>query len=330
MYKTKKRTGGTLNKAFTEYDFIDRLARKNITPEEELALEQWLQEENNRAVFEEAKNIHHLLGGVKGMAPQKTQTQLWAAIDERLQKNKAPSRRSAFTYFLLAAAAVLLLAVFWNLPQDVNPTPIQTQRGQITKIELPDGSNVILNAESQIRFQPETWSRKRHIELEGEAFFDVKKGSDFTVKTKSLSVLVLGTAFNVYARDDQSEVAVDKGRVEVMPTEMQNDTLKKILLEAGQVATLEKQGLRIHEMTSESIYFGWQNQHFVFQGLPLHRVFSILSRQYDVDIHYPQKFSEQKFTGSFEKQSLPAILDVISISIGVDYTTGSSGSVIFK
>lgn len=318
-----------MNREFTNYDFINRWASNNITQEEKCALEQWIGEENHRAEFEEAIAIHNLLGNVKGMVPQKSKTQLWAEIDGRLPKNKIHALRPAI-YLLLSAAAALLLAVFWNLPRQVNPTHIQTQRGQITKIELPDGSKVTLNAESHLRFQPKTWSQKRHIELEGEAFFDVKQGSNFQIKTPNFSVMVLGTAFNVYARDDQNAVAVNRGRVEVRPTALENDTLKKTILEAGQVATLEKQGLRIQEMGSETIYFGWQNQHFVFQGLPLHRVFSILSRQFDVDIHYPQQFSEQKFTGSFEKQSLPVILDVISTGIGLEYNIDHSGSVIFE
>jgi len=93
---------------------------------------------------------------------------------------------------------------------------IATGYGEQNEVTLPDGSIVTLNANSKLTYTSQ-FSRK--VELEGEAFFEITKkpetGEKFQVITPDLSVVVLGTSFNVNARNDQTKVFLEEGKVEL-------------------------------------------------------------------------------------------------------------------
>jgi len=115
------------------------------------------------------------------------------------------------TYLKVAAAAILVAAfIFWP-----SPTMVNYVIGTNHKMEgtFPDGSTFILNAVSNLSYDQKQWASKRIINLDGEAFFDVEKGSSFVVQTKNGSVEVLGTAFNVKTRAALFEVSCQEGMV---------------------------------------------------------------------------------------------------------------------
>ena len=66
-----------------------------------------------------------------------------------------------------------------------------TAFGEQKVIELPDGSLVTMNSKSTIEFNPDSWESSRILNLSGEAYFKVKKGSQFTVNTSNGDVVVL-------------------------------------------------------------------------------------------------------------------------------------------
>ena len=91
-----------------------------------------------------------------------------------------------------------------------------TGNGKRINLFLPDSSEVILNANSEISYDPILWSEgKRIIRLQGEAYFRVTKieGKKFDVLADDLRIKVLGTEFNVNVRDDKSEVVLEEGMV---------------------------------------------------------------------------------------------------------------------
>ncbi|TAJ11294.1 hypothetical protein DMA11_17415 [Marinilabiliaceae bacterium JC017] len=103
---------------------------------------------------------------------------------------------------------------------------ISVSSGEQTKIvNLPDGSVVLLNRNSCVEYDKNF--DERHIELDGEAFFDVQPGEQpFVVATRQGEIKVLGTEFNVKTQDEQLEVEVDEGTVELNVKE-QKSKLKK-------------------------------------------------------------------------------------------------------
>lgn len=116
------------------------------------------------------------------------------------------------------AAAVLLLGIAWFFWPQTQPEDLvfTTGYGEIKNIELPDGSIVLLNANSQISWT-EGWksSGYRKVELNGEAYFDVKHREDmpFEVSASGVKVDVLGTEFNIRDRGSETEVFLHQGKV---------------------------------------------------------------------------------------------------------------------
>ena len=90
-----------------------------------------------------------------------------------------------------------------------------TAFGEQKIIELPDGSLVTMNSKSTIEFNPDSWESNRILNLSGEAYFKVKKGSQFTVNTTNGNVVVLGTEFNVNSSHNFFEVICYEGKVKV-------------------------------------------------------------------------------------------------------------------
>jgi len=130
----------------------------------------------------------------------------------------------------IAAAATICIATFIGFHKYIsrhvkssqeNYLTINTGTREVKKIELPDGSEVWVNANSHLRISNDFQQhQQRYVYLdEGEAFFTVKKNPKrpFIVYTKSVRTRVLGTSFNInsYETLNKAAVTVATGRVQV-------------------------------------------------------------------------------------------------------------------
>lgn len=152
-------------------------------------------------------------------------------------------RRRRFVQTVGAAAVILLLIsafsqFWWRIdPQVIISTAYAEQK----TVQLPDQSMVKLNANSSISFHKK-WDGKepRRVWLEGEAHFKVKKdqgtGKKFQVITKDLTVEVLGTVFNVNAREADTEVYLEEGQVKLDLQEQK----EAITMEPGELVTYSR------------------------------------------------------------------------------------------
>ncbi|WDF69011.1 FecR domain-containing protein [Sphingobacterium oryzagri] len=156
-------------------------------------------------------------------------------IWEQLPLNQIPTtfyQRHKKWLYSVAAAAVLLLVGVWFYRQHeavdatkslvtVKQEPYRSRTGdqERKQIMLPDSSQVWLNANSEIVIAGDYGKGSRRVQLDGEAFFDIKpdSSSPFVVETDPLDIEVLGTAFNVstYRKLARAQVVVDHGTVAV-------------------------------------------------------------------------------------------------------------------
>lgn len=181
-----------------------------------------------------------------------------------------------------------------------------------TEVYLPDSSLAMLNSGSKIRFTEKTWENERDVELTGEAFFKVKKGSRFNVKTHQGVVTVLGTEFNVKDWDNYYEVACFKGLVRVISRQ---DT---VLLKPGDA-------YRVVNDKEENYTFpnkrdpDWLHGESSFKSMPLSFVFAELERQYNITIETKNVELNQLFTGSFSNNNLKIALESVTIPVNLRY-----------
>jgi transmembrane sensor len=160
-------------------------------------------------------------------------------LKEKIDTPVRTLRQPAFMRWGIAAsfALVVSLASYFLLFSESGEVMVVTAAGQKEIIELPDGSTVKLNAGSEVSYLADEWDNERTLQLKGEAFFQVKKGSDFQVVTPSGTVTVLGTSFNVRSRGAGTEVICYTGKVRV-----ELDTVFAVLLPGDAIRVAGGQG----------------------------------------------------------------------------------------
>jgi ferric-dicitrate binding protein FerR (iron transport regulator) len=224
------------------------------------------------------------------------QNENWLKVEAAIQKEKSRivwlrPMLVAASFLLVAATSVWLFLKYEN--QNVYLTEVKTVFGEIKRITLPDGSTVVLNANSVLKV-PKVWkdNGKRNVWIEGEAYFTVAKkkvtGDIFVVHTKDVDIEVLGTRFNVNTRNDQSTVALEEGKVQLAVKDVAaNDAKKKqpMVMKPGEVAVVNKNDVvKLDADSTINMYSGWARNEFHFNYTSLAEVAKMIQDTYGYSI----------------------------------------------
>lgn len=170
-----------------------------------------------------------------------------------------------------------------HVQAESSPITLSVPRGGEFKIELEDGSEVWLNAQSRLIY-PETFSQEeRRVQLEGEAYFKVAKDASkpFYVDTYNQQILVLGTEFNVnsYLEDNTVQTTLVTGRIAM---QQKGDDSREMILTPGHQAIFDKaeQSMKVKRVDTE-VVTSWKEGMFVFEDQNLASIMQTLSRWYD-------------------------------------------------
>ena len=212
----------------------------------------------------------------------------------------------------IAAAVVVLFALTLGYISSLTER-VTTQYAERQEIVLPDASEVILNAGSELSYSSKKWAEDRRVKLEGEAFFKVAKGQTFTVETDAGAVQVLGTQFNVEQRKGFFEVSCYEGlvRVSYQGKEKELPAGSSFMLIDGQVIAAE---VPVNAAPS------WIFNESSFDSIPLAYVLDELKRQYDIEVTTENIDLTQLFTGTFSNTNLDLALQSISTPTQLTYT----------
>ena len=213
-------------------------------------------------------------------------------------------------------AAVLLVAIILTgsvISQSYTVTEI-AKRGSHLAVTLPDGSKVNLNADSRLTYKPYQWIISRNVELQGEAFFEVKQGKRFSVKSNQNKVNVLGTSFNIFSRPGNYRVTCLTGKVKVTT---HNETTT---LAPDMQLTYHNGKLTIKENINAGQSIEWIEDKFVFEGVPLVEVINEIERQYDIRVKADIP-PGHVYTGNFSRATKPdMILEIIGKPFGIKFS----------
>jgi transmembrane sensor len=177
-------------------------------------------------------------------------------------------------------------------PTAVLYNTLQTPRGGMYQLRLPDGSRVWLNAESSIRYPVYFTGKEREVELSGEAYFEVIKNvsKPFVVKTANQKVEVLGTGFDINAYPDEVAVktTVLEGSVRVSGDSTGSaEGDQPVVLRGGEQARLVTGGgLSVDQHPDIDQVMAWKNGLFRFNDASIETIMRNAARWYDVDIVY--------------------------------------------
>ncbi|MEN9335127.1 MAG: hypothetical protein RLZZ500_114 [Bacteroidota bacterium] len=162
--------------------------------------------------------------------------------------------------------------------------------GSTVTFNLPDQSKVMLHSGSEITYSERDWDNNRTLNLNGEAYFKVAKGKKFEVNTQEGTVTVLGTQFNVKARNNRIDVTCYEGKVKI---QHQN---KSIIITKGQTIAFANNNLIINHPTT-ALYPSWISKELQFEKVHPQDVLEELERHFNITINDIKLPSSELFTG---------------------------------
>ncbi len=198
-----------------------------------------------------------------------------------------------------------------------------TLPGEKKKVHLPDGSDVILNAASEIRYREDFGQNNREIILNGESYFEVAKDSllPFRVHGGKLTTEALGTAFNVSAYDGEtSKVQLVEGKVKVDQEDMKGTSEESMILTPGESALLSEKGFDKSQFDTRSALL-WTKGTIYFEDTPFPEVVKTLERWYGVKIETEGQFGKETMvSGEFHRDNLENVLLSIAYAFQFDFS----------
>jgi len=246
----------------------------------------------------------------------------WNKISGRIgdveTENRVQVRKLSAPYLLTAASLALLLSVtaFLRFYQ----ASIQSSSDPIA-LALPDGSSVEVKAHSHLKYHPLWWQIKRISHLEGVAFFEVKKGNTFVVKSEYGSTEVLGTSFLIDAHTSKYNVKCFTGSVKVLDS---NGEVEAVLKPSEEVIIDDEGNFNIRYFEIEATPEATDEQYLSFEGVPVIEVFLVLEQAFDVDIEMYGS-DQPSFSGVISRQnSLEDILAAVCIPLDLKYEKKSA------
>ncbi|WP_369999571.1 FecR family protein [Winogradskyella sp.] len=216
------------------------------------------------------------------------------------------------TFLRVAAVLVVMLTssyfLFFNATKSYS-----TDIAETTTFNLPDDSEVILNAKSQLSFNKKDWKQDRTLTLDGEAFFKVTKGEKFTVNTDAGSIQVLGTQFNVKERVNYFEVKCYEGSVSVS-----YNSTASVLKPGKSIRVVNGEVSSVEDFTAQNP--AWLNKESSFTNVPLWQVIDELQLQYDIKITVAKDVNTSElFSGSFTHSNKNVALQAVTIPLKLSY-----------
>lgn len=234
-------------------------------------------------------------------------------------------RYAAFLAVPLLLTSLVLGYLYFHKPEvDEKYAEVTAATGSVIRYELPDHSVVWLNAGSSLRYPTVFRKENRHVDLKGEAYFEVQadRKRPFYVNTPGgLSVYVYGTKFNVAAYEDDShiETVLEKGRVDVITPD--RNTIVQLV--PGERLLYDKQSKK-YIKNRVDVYgkVAWKEGKLIFRNASLDDIFKRLSRHFNVDIQFNHKSSkEYRYRATFRDETLPQILDYLAKSAALRWKT---------
>lgn len=344
-------------------DLVIRFLSDRITPEEKRKLEDWLgQSSDNHEYYKNMKETWEITTLLQDssrfnseLAWQKTASKIKTG-----EKNNDNKKMNVF--FVLRIAAVFLLAFFLGgiasyyfiadstreLAGNINE--VETPLGSRSKVFLPDGTSVWLNAGSKISYSQNYNATDRQVKLQGEAYFDVETnpGKPFVVQTSEMNVTAYGTQFNVKAYPNEPTITATlvEGNIKIKG----NDNISKefeVVLKPNQTLTYvkekyadtktetgnkenkttqpskiqQKKSIVVDKDVKTDLYTSWKDDKWIIEGEKLDELVVKLERRFDVKFIYKSE-SLKKYTisGIIRKETLEQVLDILKLTAPLKYT----------
>lgn len=288
-------------------------------------VQQWLLSPNH----DEEKNtaLNSLWDDTEGRVNADTWRSLNAVREKIGVSKQVRSHRHYMRFWRYAAAAVVIIAISisgtYYITSEMYSEPAMVEKftlgGNMSFIELPDGSKVQTNSSTLLLYPEAFKGDTRTVYLIGEANFKVKKNPDkpFIVKSAMMSVTALGTEFNVAAYPESNDIVATliQGKIKV---DCKGEK-ESYILTPGQQVTYQKNAKKsILEDANLNDVTAWQRGQFVFRGVTMKEILSTLERRYNITFQCNMsQFNDDKYNFRFrEKSSIESIMGILKEVVG--------------
>jgi len=262
----------------------------------------------------------------------------------------------------IAASLLILIGLSWWMINLTKRSPDQSlvqqseaiaQKGNRSKLTLPDGSVVLLNSDTKLKYPLEFSDSIREVYLDGEAYFDIKKepGRPFIVHTSGMQIKVLGTTFNVkaYPADKVIETSLIHGSIEVTVMDRPNEKIilspnEKLIIKNNKLSDLAdpekinpiKPAIAINQLIpdprdSSISETQWVENRLVFRNESLAEVATRMERWYNVTIKIrDEELKATLLSGTFTNETIEMALDALAYTKSFRYVKNGDLVKIFK
>jgi ferric-dicitrate binding protein FerR (iron transport regulator) len=278
------------------------------------------------------------------------------------QTDDTPVNRKLLRFSLIAggiAASLLLVFLITNYTGKRNggintANVVSTRYGSKSKVQLADGTQVWLNADSKLTYTRDFGNQVREVSLAGEAFFDVQKDVDhpFVIHTNNLDIRVLGTAFNVrsYQNEKTSEATLIRGAIEVT---LNNSPERKILMKpsdrivvqnkaevntapantkrdsTGTIYRVDK--VDVKEEDNVSLETVWKKNSLAFKNETLENVAGRIGHWFNVKVSIEdEELKKITYSCDFKDESLKQVMEALHLTGKFQYQIVKDSVLIMK
>ena len=316
------------------YDLLVKHLSGQTSPDENKSIDEWLHKNpENQKTFQELKDTWKSLEQVKDIMDIDLEEE-WIRQKRTIEFKKQPENdknKYFITWKISKIAAVFLVLIaavsvaYFVFPFFLNNKIVTN--GTVQSIELPDGTNVTLNANTSFIYPKKFKDNVRKVTLKGEAFFDVKPDPEkpFIISAKEAAVEVMGTSFNVnaYDRNEDITVVVSTGTVALYIT---SNPSEKLILQEGimGILNIEDQSL-IKRANTDRNFLAWKTKQIIFENETLNKVVQKLEDVYRtrIIVNNPA-LNNCRITASFDQQSIQSVIKVIEETLDIEFKEGDN------
>ncbi len=349
-------------------DSIRNLIKKHFEGQleegEKAELSSWIEDAENQPDLKKALEELWLVYAPEETMPENMSERILSHFfheeEDKYSVHRKPTPKTSNWKWIAASITVLAIGSYFFLGQqkssDNRLHTISTQKGSKSRLELPDGTTVWLNAGSTIEYEESFGKTSRSIKLTGEAYFDVVHNSKlpFLIHTAALDVKVLGTVFNVraYPEEHITEAALVKGSIEVSFPGRPSDKIilspnEKVSVKNKQVIQKETTAFNkqpINEDISSSVVVSpvsyqhsdssiaetsWVYNKLVFRNRPFEEIIAEMSRWYGIDFDINNTtLAGKRFTATFQNETVYEALQHLSSSLQFSFSIDSTSNTI--
>ena len=349
------------------------VSNPNLNHQADLIAEMWEQGSHGSDFSNEAAYMRHVMKHKdEFFTDESKEAAPPIIINEESQDEKPSLLRSIFSKRLTIISFVSLIVLgtgsiyFLSGKKKVVATARQeissvvTKNGNRTKIMLPDGSQVWLNAGSNLDYNNSTFNKEiREVSLNGEAYFDVIKNEakPFIIRTKKMDIKVVGTSFNVRSYNDEktAEASLIKGAIEVTLKDRKDQTIvlkpnekisiateeeKQLILKTGEKIAVKKNSAAVPQIVVKELKpnptnniipeIAWTQNRLYFEDASLEDIGPRLEKWFGKNVLIQdESLKKIRYTGNFENETIETVLSYLKLSRSFNFKIENDTVVIY-